>query len=98
MPVGRVRLWVIGAACYACGIGGCIAFERLDGPGDRASGGLRAIVLAPVFAVGWVLLAAPVIRRSYAPGEPSRKELLGCLLAVAGAFVSFVAVVSLLGS
>lgn len=45
----------------------------------------QAVLLGPFFGAGWLILAAPFIRRLYAPGEPDRHELVGCVLSAAGA-------------
>jgi hypothetical protein len=91
-----VRRWLIGVVCIACGVAGRVVFDLRAPAGDRASGALQASVLAPFFAVGLVLLSVPIVRRCYAPGEPSprelRREWLGCLLLAVGAVVSVVAV------
>jgi hypothetical protein len=95
--MGRVRLRLIGAVCIAGGVAGRVALSVWARPNDRVQGVELACFLAVFFGVGLALLAVPVVRRAYTPGDPSRVELAGCLLLALGAFAALVMVVSAMG-
>jgi hypothetical protein len=90
-----VRSWVVGLACIACGVAGRIAYSCRVTPTDRLQGIRPAGILALFFGVGLVLASVPVVRKLYSPGDPTRFELLGCLLLSIGAFAAFVFVLSM---
>ncbi len=92
----KVRLWVVGAACFACGVVSRVVFAVYARPGEGALTEEHALFLAGWFGVALLLLAVRPIRLAYTPGEPARGECLGCVLWVAAAFVALAIVLSAL--
>ncbi len=92
----KVRPWVVGAACLACGVVSRVVFAAYARPGEGALTEDHALFLAGWFGVGLILLAVRPIRLAYAPGDPTRGECLGCVLWVVAAFASVAVVLSAL--
>ena len=93
----KVRIWLIGVACIAAGVISREVLVRYAQPGSRAEAYNQALILAFWFSLGLVLLAVPLVRNAYTPGDPGRGELVGCLLWVVAAFVAFCIVVAATG-
>src|SRR5262249_48730478 len=97
VSVMRVRLWLLGVICLTCGIISRVVFELWARPGSRLEAFEQACFQAAWFGTGLFLLLVPLLRRSYAPGCPTRGELTGCALWVLGAVAALFAVLSSLG-
>ena len=83
----RIRLWMAGAVCMACGLVVLVAFDPPDYQGQVPG---QTYFLAACFGLGLLLLAVPIVKQLYTPGEPTRGELVSCVLWVVGALFSVV--------
>ncbi len=96
--MSKVRPWLVGAACIACGLVARVVFWLHAPPGSRAEAASHACFLAPRSAAGLLLVTPTLWRPAYQAGGPSRAEFVGCLLWLVLALISLFAVGSTLGS
>jgi hypothetical protein len=78
---------VVGLACIACGLAGRFVFRTYCPPATRVGEIDKAVVLAPFFGLGWLLLCVPVVKKMYGPTELDLREALTWLMMTIGALV-----------
>src|SRR5437868_13561714 len=93
--MGKVRWWLVGILCIACGIISRVYLARYAPPQARVNGWQHAAIVGGWLFTGLLLLAAPLARDPNAPNAPTRgQRSAGCLALAAGAVVAFYVAVS----